>query len=210
MQEQIESRAGLNGGGAERGIAGEASGLVATATAEAADAGRPPTQRARLEMVMADPVRRADIHRRVTKTAEPLRSIATDHGVSSRRLGEWGREHRWPRLPDAPQRPKRKSTPTADGSGLGLDEMSIAKERLVGVLDRQIELVEKRLRRKGAEVEEKDARILGNLAKTLGALMQIGEGPRTTKDAETPTRGEDVDRRLAERIKAWARGERGY
>jgi hypothetical protein len=209
MQEQIEVRAGLNGRGAGRGIAGEASRQIATATAEPADAGRPPTQRARLEMVMADPVRRADIHRRVTETAEPLRSIATDHGVSSRRLGEWAREQRWPRKSAVPQGPKRKSMATADGSGSALDEMSIAKEKLVGVLDRQIELVEKRLRRKGAEVEEKDSRILGNLAKALNTMMQMGPGGTTSNHAEPPDR-DDLDARLAERIKRWARGEQGY
>jgi hypothetical protein len=95
--------------------------------------------------------------------------------------------------------------PKGDGSQIG-----IAKVRLVSAVNRQIELVEKRLEGKNAKVEEKDSRILGNLAKTLGTLIEIGERGKPSNDAEPTSRGEDVERRLAERIKAWARGEQGY
>ncbi|HET7714832.1 MAG TPA: hypothetical protein VFK86_04330, partial [Bauldia sp.] len=67
-----------------------------------------------------------------------------------------------------------------------------------------------RIRKMGAEVEEKDARILSNLAKTLSTLMQMGESGKTSNDAEPPDRDEDAEERLAERIKRWARGEQGY
>ena len=70
-------------------------------------------------------------------------------------------------------------------------------------------MIERRLSGDGAEVEERDSRILGNLAKTLSTLVEIGEGGTSTKDNpkhREPTDRGDAEARLARRIEAWARG----
>lgn len=79
------------------------------------------------------------------------------------------------------------------------------RKRLLRAIDRQVRMVDARLAGDGAEIEERDSRILANLAKTLSTLMEIGEGGRTSKDREAPDR-DDAEHRLAERIETWARG----
>jgi hypothetical protein len=66
-------------------------------------------------------------------------------------------------------------------------------------------MIDKRVSGEGAEVEERDSRILANLAKTLVTLLEIGAGGTGTKDKEPTDRG-DAEARLAERVSAWARG----
>jgi hypothetical protein len=80
---------------------------------------------------------------------------------------------------------------------------------MLGAVARQVDIIETRLASAGAEVEERDSRILGNLAKTLATLLEIGEGGTRTKDNpkdREPTDRGDAEARLAERLKAWARG----
>jgi hypothetical protein len=79
------------------------------------------------------------------------------------------------------------------------------RARLLGAIDRQVGMIDARLMDEGTEIEERDSRILANLAKTLSTLMEIEEGGKTSKDREPPER-DDAEDRLAERIKRWARG----
>jgi len=79
-----------------------------------------------------------------------------------------------------------------------------ARRQMLRVVQRQVRMIEKRLSGDGAEVEERDSRILANLAKTLVTLLEIGEGGMRTKDKEQTDRG-DAEARLAERLNAWAR-----
>jgi hypothetical protein len=156
---------------------------------------------------MADPAERERLRRRVMETADTYDEMAEPYGVSGGTLWNFVQRQRWPRPQHARKGNRARTVPDADFRTSGTQ---IVRARLLDAVDRQLGLVAKRLSGKGADVEERDSRILGNLAKTLGVLIEIGGGGKTTKDAETPTRGEDVERRLAERIKAWARGEQGY
>jgi len=80
------------------------------------------------------------------------------------------------------------------------------RKQLIRAVQRQATMVDARLAADGAEVEERDSRILGNLAKTLATLVEIGEGGKRSKDNKEPPDRDDTEDRLAERIKAWARG----
>ena len=112
------------------------------------------------------------------------------------------------RPPGAPLAPTKADGSLIAGKRLASEiaDAGMVKARLLRAVDRQIDKVDGRLRKKGAVVEEKDSRILGNLAKTLSALMQIGEGGTTSKDAEPPN-SEELEADLARRITRWARGE---
>jgi len=78
--------------------------------------------------------------------------------------------------------------------------------RLITAVDRQLGKIETRLRKRGAEPEEKDARILGNLAKTLATLMALErDGGAKATQTEPVDRGE-FRVELARRIAAWADG----
>lgn len=199
MQEQIDARAGLNGGGAGH----DSVAMLDAETMPAMASARPPSQ---MQAILDDPVRREALRQRIEETIESQNSIAEEFGVSSQALSKAVRRLRWTRPPDAPKASRSK----AEFAGEAVDSAGAVRAKLVAAIDRQIDLVEKRLKGRKAEVEERDSRILGNLAKTLGTLMQIGTGGATSNHAEPPDRAEDVDSRLAERIKRWARGEQGY
>lgn len=97
----------------------------------------------------------------------------------------------------APPRKRRYARTMADAGKV--------RARLLGAIDRQVGMIDARLMDEGTEIEERDSRILANLAKTLSTLMEIEEGGKTSKDREPPER-DDAEDRLAERIKRWARG----
>ncbi|MCB1501923.1 MAG: hypothetical protein KDK07_19425 [Bauldia sp.] len=232
MQEQTAAAAGLNGRGPahppactdaaaaepEAGRGGTDSAIMAAAKPETgpevaaghgAGGRRRPTAKALLAALMADPTLYADIRRRVTETDESLSRMARGLGIEKKTFCTWVNDQDWPRPATAPQalpgrRAGRREPAAPDG------DTRDARARLLSAVNRQIALVEKRLGRRGATVEERDARILGHLARTLGALKQIGEGGTTSKEAEPPDRDEEADARLAERIRKWARGEAGY
>ena len=98
----------------------------------------------------------------------------------------------------------RSSAPRARLASTMADA-GLVQARLLRAIDRQVRLVDAGLAGSDAVLDERDARILGHLAKTLGTLMEIGEGGKTSKDKEPPDR-DDAEERLAERIKRWARG----
>ena len=214
MQELIEARAALNGSGAGRGDAGH--GMVPVLDAEILPVAVPEVERAGrpspvLDALRADPERYALARQLVTGTVLGLTEIAEKVGLSQTTLRNLIRQEGWVRHAKAPREPAMP-----DGSRLprkrlasAIADAGMVQARLLRAVDRQIGKVDGRLKKKDAEVDEKDSRILGHLAKTLGALMQMGEGGKTSNHAEPADRG-DVDERLAERIKKWARGEQGY
>jgi hypothetical protein len=215
MQEQIEARAGLNGSGAEH----DDVPMIAVGTLPAAapdgDAKvyRPRGKRpSALDPIMADPQKREALRREVMETTDSIGEIARRWGVHPSTLGRLIKAEGWPRPAGAP-----KATRPRDGSAAGMPRLAssmadagLVQARILRAVDRQIGKIHMRLRKRGADIEERDSRILGNLAKTLGTLMQIGTGGTPSNQAEPPDRDEDVEARLAERIKKWARGEQGY
>ena len=97
-------------------------------------------------------------------------------------------------------RPPRRSVARA-----APDPVETARRQMLRAVQRQVRMIDRRLSGEGAEVEERDSRILANLAKTLVTLLEIGAGGTHTKDKEPTDRG-DAEARLAARISAWARG----
>ena len=65
-------------------------------------------------------------------------------------------------------------------------------------------MIDRRLRKKDALIEEKDARILTGLAKTLATLMALEtDDGATARKPEPADRGE-LQAELARRIRQWA------
>jgi hypothetical protein len=139
----------------------------------------------------------------VEETVRPLRLIALDLDVSTGSLSRLALEMDWTRPPGAPRSPpvaargRRKLAQSLADAGA-------VTGRLLRATDRQLAKVETRLRRPGTTIEEKDARILGHLARTLATLMTLQNGG----SANTP---EPVDRaqlnaELLRRITRWAEG----
>jgi len=183
MQE-ASAHVGLNGSGA---------GYVAASTIEA---------------VMTDPERRAALARRVMGTRESLRSIARSIDVDEKTLRLRVRAEGWTRPAGAPRAGQRGQGTPGGKRGLArtMADAEAVRERILRAIDRQVGKIEARLRKPGAALEDRDSRVLGELAKSLNTLMQTGEGGRSSKPMEPPHR-DDVEDRLAERIKKWARGE---
>jgi hypothetical protein len=204
MQEQLLDRAGLNGSGPEPP---PAPGLV---PAVVAPAGARRVRTCRMAEIMADPAGRAEVFRRVTETTDSYAEIADALGVPRGTLQAYVARQDWPRPEGA-----LKATVRADGSPVTrrrlaatIDDAGSVKVRLLRAVDRQIGKIETRLRKRGADIEDRDSRILGNLAKTLATLMAIGEGDATAREAE-PVNREELEADLARRIKRWAEGGEG-
>jgi hypothetical protein len=204
MQDQIETHAGLNGSGGRR------EPMPTTAVINGGEEGEAPVNatappRYRLVALMRDPALRAELKRRVTETDDTYKSMGDWLGVSPGAVQSHAKRMAWPRPPTARGGHAAPAIEIAT-----IDQTAqLVRARLLQAVIRQVEKVDGRLRKKGTEVDEKDSRILGNLAKTLATLMQMGACGKTSNDAEPADRG-DVDERLAERVKRWARGEQGY
>jgi hypothetical protein len=222
MHDHTTAPAGLNGSGAGYRPAATPDDTVTTGSEAAPDGNdetvtdadgaesesspgdaeaKPLGGRRRLALLLEEPAWRADLKRRVTTTTESLTKIAEDLGIDHRALCEYAKRVEWGRPKGAPATGQRLASDMSDAG--------MVRDRLLRVVDRQVGKIDAKLSRKDAEVDECDSRILGHLAKTLGVLMQTGEGGKTSKETEPPDRG-DVEERLAERIKKWARGEQGY
>lgn len=215
MQEQIDVRAGLNGGGARYDAMPplDVDPLPGSPPGGEAEACRLRAKRpSALDAILADPDKREKLRRQVTETTRAQRDIAREWKVHPSTLGRWIAAECLQRPEGAP-----KATRPKDGGPAGMARLAssmadagIVQARILRAVDRQVGKIHMRIRKKGADIEERDSRILGNLAKTLGTLMQIGTGGKTSNQAEPPDRDEDVEAQLAERIKKWARGEQGY
>lgn len=164
------------------------------------------TGRGRMAALAADPARRAEARRRIEETPDSYRRIADDLHVPPGSLHRYASLNGWTRPPEAPKAMKR-----ADGAPPGrrrlattIGEAEAVMGRLVRAVDRQLGKIETRIGRKGSAVEEKDARILGTLAKTLATLMALErDGGAKAKETEPVDRGE-FRGELLRRIAAWA------
>lgn len=153
----------------------------------------------------------AELRRLVEETPLPLRQIALDLGVPSGSLHRFVVEQDWARPPDAPRAAMRRETaapqPARPPLATSLDEAGAVTGRLIGAVERQVAMIEARLTREGAEVEEKDARILGNLAKTLATLMALERDGGAKPDRAEPSDRGEFRAELARKIAAWAAEE---
>jgi hypothetical protein len=118
--------------------------------------------------------RQTEARRLVEGTTLSQGVIASRTDVSPSTLSSWKRRFGWQRPQGAPE------PPPLDNRGRDLDLAAKRREkmieRLFRVFDRQLMDIETRACTPGAATEEKDARVLGTLARTLGTLMTLGRG----------------------------------
>lgn len=142
----------------------------------------------------------SEARRRVETTAEPQAVIAADLGIPRRRLSELKRHNGWSRPLGAPVTAARH--PASDRRA---GRRSLVA-RLYRAFEDQLAGVEARLAAPGIVIEEKDARTLGSLARTLETLMSL---EKRDTGAKKPTEPNDIDQlraELARRIDRWAEG----
>ncbi len=167
----------------------------------------PPRRGAAMAAIAGDGEARENLRRMVEETPRSLRQIAIDLAVPSGSLHRFVAEQNWTRPPDAPKATRGEASATGRRLAASLDDAGAVMGRLIGAVDRQVAMIEQRLRKQGAALEEKDARILGNLAKTLATLMALErDGGAKPDRAEPPDRGH-FRAILAQRIAAWAAEE---
>ena len=149
----------------------------------------------------------------VETTTRSQAEIAIQLGISANTLSAWKRADGWVRPAGAPKAPKFATGIDRRRSGATEAKAETRRRRLIDrlylVCGRQVRRIEARLKVRGREVEEKDVKTLGTLARTLDMLMAL-ERDNGTK-AERP---ESVDRdqrnaELARRIRRWAQGGEG-
>ncbi len=217
MENTVHKSSGLNGSGG--GLApppgptpeGEADREGSDPCAVAPQSGGPPPAprrfTSRVAAIMADPTERAELRRRVCETTNSYHQIARDFGAKLTTLTRRVTAEGWLRPEGAPVTTLREDGTTVSRPPLAasLADAGAVRFRLLRAVDRQVAQIESRARKRGASIEERDARMLGNLAKTLSTLMEIGEGGATSKDAE-PQNRDELEADLARRIEKWARG----
>ena len=114
----------------------------------------------------------AEARRLIETTSLSVRTIATRLNLPATTLAAMRRRENWIRPDDAPAPPmanRDRRTP-AERTAARRQRML---ERLYRVFSRQLSDIEARARHAGTIAEEKDARMLGTLARTLGTLMAL-------------------------------------
>ena len=164
----------------------------------------PAVRQSAMAALAADPARRAEARRRIEETAESGRRIADDFGLPPASLHRYAAREGWVRPPDAPKATRPTGGAQPRNLAATIDDAGAVMGRVLRAVDRQVRMIETRLKKRGAAIEEKDARILGTLAKTLATLMALERD-----DGATTRETEPVDRvqyraELARRIAAWA------
>jgi hypothetical protein len=203
MTEQIA--VALNG-------AGRLNGHVhadARAAEEAAgtDAARPGTDDAPTPGIAAlkrDPPRLAAVRREIEETTLSTAEIARHFGLTPGSLHRLAAESGWRRPQGAPVASQRKR-PAGPRLARTIADGETVAARLLRVVDRQVGNMDARLRRRrGAAIDEKDARLLVHLAKTLQTIMALGRDGGA--GAKEPADRDHLDADLARRIALWAEG----
>jgi hypothetical protein len=142
-----------------------------------------------------------EARRRVETTAEPQAAIAAELGIPRRRLSELKRHNGWSRPHGAPVAVPGRRPGKRGGRGL--------VARLYRAFEEQLAGVEARLAAPGTVIEEKDARTLGSLARTLETLMSLEKRDTGAKKPTEPTDIDQLRAELARRIDRWAAGGTG-
>jgi hypothetical protein len=145
----------------------------------------------------------ARARRLVEGTARPQADIGAELGVPASTISMWKRVYAWKRPADAPPPPPNAGT-RRDPAVIAAARRARLVKRLFRAFDRQLLDVEARLKAADRDSEDKDARVLGTLARTLGTLIALERG-----DGAAATEPEPIDRErlradLARRINAWA------
>jgi len=155
-----------------------------------------------------DPALIAEAKRLIETTALSQMAIGARLGMKPQVISRLKIEGGWQRPPGAPGAPQvlRAGLAPAARTAVVAAKRDQLVARLYHACDRQLLLVERKLKKPDAEMEEKDVRTLGHLAKTLGTLMALerDDGAKTA-DAE-PVDRDQLNADLARRIARWAEG----
>ncbi len=154
---------------------------------------------------------KAEARRLVEGTTYSQQAIAEQLRIAPSTLSTWKRDGGWVRPEGAPL------PPVLDNAGRDLDVDGKRRQRLLarlyGVFDRQLQDVESRAADAVAMTEEKDARTLGTLARTLGTLIALETGGERDEgapaDAPEPYDPDEIRARLAQRLAGLREDEEG-
>jgi hypothetical protein len=171
--------------------------------ANGVDPAPPPViARASLAALMRDPETREDLRQRIEETDESLNGIGKALCVSSGTISSYVKKQGWTR-PDSAPKPAR---PAVSNHRLAetMADAEVVKARLLRAVDRQIDKIEQRVRKKDASVDEKEARTLGTLAKTLQTLIALDRDAGAQPDQPEPLDRDELRAALARRLSIWA------
>jgi hypothetical protein len=154
----------------------------------------------------------AEARRMVEETTLPQGAIARQLGIRPSTLSARKNREGWERPDGAPEAfalsGGRERWPGVEKA----DKAAVRRTRLIGRLyrafGRQIADVEARAFNPRIKTEEKDARTLGTLVRTLATLMALERDGATAKEPERVDRGK-LNAELARRIARWAEGRTG-
>jgi hypothetical protein len=148
----------------------------------------------------------AEARRLVEQTIRTQDSIAAELGLGRSTLTTWKQQHGWVRPPGAPVGRPLGTRPDATKAEMRRRRLI---DKLYAVCGRYIRRVEARLGDADYEGDEKDARTLGTLTRTLEMLMALERDNGTTADKPEAVNRDELNADLARRITRWAEGGEG-
>jgi hypothetical protein len=165
-------------------------------------AAKPPSGMARLRALDAEA--REELRRKVEETPVAIEAIASEISVPRSSLDTFYKEQGWTRPKGAAKSTTGSQARPRSRLPLSFVDAGAVKVRLLRAVDRQIQKIDARTRKKGASVEEKDARTLGTLAKTLETLMALERDGGAKAETPEPIDREEIRAAVARRIAQWA------
>ena len=163
-----------------------------------------------VSILFDDPESEDEVRRLVEETALSLTAIAEQFAVPRTSLSQAVRARGWRRPDGASEHLKRPASASRASPSKrlarSLDDFDQVAGRLLRVVDRQINLIEQRMRSGRPSVDEKDARTLGALAKALETVHSLGRQRGKDQRTEGPVDRSALKADLARRIAAWAEG----
>lgn len=166
----------------------------------------------RLGTALSDPKTFAALRRAVEETDGSLREIAERFDVPRSSFARWVRGIGWTRPDAAPKAGRAVATDPDDQRRVtSFAQVRTVRLRLLRAVDLQVTQIAARMAADKTAVDERDARALAALAKTLETLMALErDDKKTIKKTEPVDRG-DIRAALERRIARWVaeRGEPG-
>lgn len=143
------------------------------------------------------------VRKRVEEGQEPMRQIAKDLGINPSTL--YRRKIKWTQANSSDCSSKNASEATATASSSNADHAHMV-ERLYKAAEQQICHMESRLTKGEASFDEKEARMLGTIARTLDKLMDLAKSSQQNgtnsheqaTDADLDSLRTDLAQRLAQ------------
>lgn len=133
--------------------------------------------------------------------------ICADLGIRPNVLTEWKYREGWVRPEGAPKPPVLSGVVAGRRSAdaeVNFERRRALIDKLYQLCARQAVQIERRLKQK--EPDEKDARVLGTLARTLDTLMALDRDNGPKADTPEPIDRDAANADLARRITRWAEG----